>query len=501
MTLVDNLTLGFSEALSLQNLLYCFLGTLLGTAIGVLPGLGPLATISMLLPVTYALDPVAALIMIAGIYYGAQYGGSTTAILVNLPGETSSVVTTLDGYQMARKGRAGGALGIAALGSFVAGTVVTFMIAGFAPAVSELAFSFGPAEYVSLMCLGLIGSIVLARGSLIRALGAIMIGLLLGIVGIDLDTRLPRMTFGLFELSDGVEVVSLAMGLFAFAEVIKNVTRLHSRDLLAQPIGTPLPTREELRQSVGPVLRGTALGAVLGLLPGGGGVLSSYASYALEKKISRHPEEFGKGAVAGVAGPESANNAGAQASFIPMLTLGIPPNSVMALMLGAMAMHNIIPGPQVMTSNPDLFWGLIASMWIGNGMLLILNLPLIWVWIRLLRVNYNVLFPSILVFCCIGLYSVNGGSFDIGLAVICALVGYVLLKLEVEPAPLMLAFIVGPMLEANLKRALLLSRGDPLVLIERPISATLLAIAAVLLLLVVLPIVRKRREEVFEDDD
>lgn len=500
-TLLSNLALGFSAAASAQNLLYCFIGVTLGTLIGVLPGIGPLATIAMLLPATYKMtDPTSALIMLAGIYYGAQYGGSTTAILVNLPGESSSVVTTLDGYQMARRGRAGPALAVAAVASFFAGTIATFLIAAFAPPLAEVAFKFGPAEYFSLMVLGLIAAVVLAHGSIIKALAMVVLGLLLGMIGTDVNSGVARFSFDLPELSDGIEFVAVAMGMFGFAEIILNLEQRENREVFTSKVGSLMPSASEFKQSVFPMIRGTALGSFLGILPGGGAVLSSFSAYALEKKISKTPERFGKGAIEGVAGPEAANNAGAQTSFIPMLTLGIPTTPVMALMVAAMMIHNIQPGPQVMTSNPTLFWGLIASMWVGNLMLVILNLPLIGLWIKLLSVPYRVLFPAILLFCAIGAYSINNNVFDVFMTIPFAILGYLFKKFDCEPAPLLLGFVLGKLMEEYLRRALTISRGDPTVFFTRPLSATLLAIAAVLLVLVLLPAISKKREEAFQED-
>ncbi len=499
MELLADLQLGFGVALTLQNILYCFVGVLLGTLIGVLPGIGPVATIAMLLPATYTLPPVSALIMLAGIYYGAQYGGSTTAILVNIPGESSSVVTCLDGYAMARQGRAGPALAIAALGSFFAGTVSTLMLAMFAPPLAEIAFQFGPAEYFSLMVLGLIAAIVLARGSLIKAIAMIILGLLLGLVGADTNTGLFRFTFGLPQLADGIGFVVVAMGLFGFSEIIANLERRANREVVMADIKSLMPTREDFAASWKAVLRGTGIGALLGILPGGGAVLGSFAAYTLEKKIAKDPSRFGKGAIEGVAAPESANNAGAQTSFIPLLTLGIPSNAVMALMVGAMTIHGITPGPQVMTQRPELFWGMIASMWIGNFLLVILNLPLIGIWVRLLSVPYRLLYPAILLFCCIGVYSLNNSAIDVGLALFFGLLGYMFIKLDCEPAPLLLGFVLGPMMEDNLRRAMLLSRGNPAVFVTRPLSLALLLIALALLIVVVLPVVRKKREEAFQE--
>ncbi|MFG1178999.1 tripartite tricarboxylate transporter permease [Xanthobacter versatilis] len=497
MELLDNLALGFSVALSLQNVLYCFVGVLLGTLIGVLPGLGPIATIAMLLPITFGLPPVSALIMLSGIYYGAQYGGSTTAILINLPGESSSVVTAIDGHQMAKKGRAGAALATAALGSFFAGTVATFLLAVFAPPLAELALQFGPAEYFSLMVLGLIASVTLASGSVVKAIAMIVLGLLLGLSGQDIYTGAPRFTFDLPELSDGFDFVALAMGMFGISEIIRNLEDEHQRSLVAAKVKSLMLTKDEFKRIIGPVLRGTALGSFLGILPGGGAMLSSFASYSIEKKISKTPREFGRGAIEGVAGPESANNAGAQTSFIPMLTLGIPSNPVMALMIGALIIQGITPGPNVVTEKPDLFWGVIASMWIGNFMLVLLNLPLIGLWVRLLTVPYHVMFPAIIAFCCIGVYSVNNNTFDVYSMALFGVLGYALVKLDCEPAPLLLGFVIGPMLEEYLRRAMLISRGDPMVFVTRPISAILLAAAA--LVVVLLPSVRKTREEAFKE--
>jgi TctA family transporter len=472
---------------------------LLGTLIGVLPGIGPVPTIAMLLPITYALPPVSALIMLAGIYYGAQYGGSTTAILVNLPGESSSVVTCIDGYQMARKGRAGTALAIAALGSFIAGTFATMVVAAFAPPLAEVALKFGPAEYFSLMVLGLIAAVVLASGSLVKAIGMIVLGLLLGIVGTDVNSGLQRYSFGIPELSDGIGFVAIAMGVFGFAEIIVNLEHREAREVFTNKVSGLWIKWKDFKEAFPAIARGTLLGSGLGILPGGGALLSAFASYTLEKKIAKDPSQFGKGAIQGVAGPESANNAGAQTSFIPLLTLGIPPNAVMALMVGAMTIHSIQPGPQVMTANPQLFWGLIASMWIGNLMLVVLNLPLIGIWVKLLQVPYRLLYPAILLFCCIGVYSLQNNVWDVLMTALFGLIGWLFVKLECEPAPLLLGFILGPLMEENLRRALLLSRGDPTVFVTRPLSATLLAVAAVLLLIVLAPNVRRKREEAFHE--
>jgi putative tricarboxylic transport membrane protein len=500
MELLSNLALGFSVALTWHNILYCLVGCLLGTLIGVLPGIGPIATISMLLPATFVLPPVSALIMLAGIYYGAQYGGSTTAILVNLPGEVSSVVTCLDGYQMARQGKAGKALGIAALGSFFAGSVATMLIAGFAPPLAELALKFGPADYFSLMILGLIAAVVLAHGSVIKAIGMIVLGLLIGLIGTDVNSGVARYSFGLPELIDGLGIGTIAMGMFGFSEIIRNLeTGEGEREVFTKSISGLLPNWSDIKQAAMPTVRGTILGSALGILPGGGPVLGSFSAYTLEKKLAKDPSRFGKGAIEGVAAPESANNAAAQTSFIPLLTLGIPSNPTMALMIGAMIIHGIQPGPQIMTAKPDLFWGMIASMWVGNFMLVVLNLPLIGMWVKLLTVKYDYLFPAILIFCCIGVYSISNAPMDVLLAALFGFIGYTFIKLEMEPAPLLLGFVLGPMMEENLRRALLLSRGEASVFFTRPISLTLLILSAILLLIVVSPAIAKKREEAFQE--
>src|SRR5689334_7624655 len=501
MELLQNLALGFGVALHWNNVLYCRVGCLLGTLIGVLPGIGPIATISMLLPATFVLPPVSALIMLAGIYYGAQYGGSTTAILVNLPGEVSSVVTCLDGYQMARQGKAGKALGIAALGSFFAGSVATLLIAGFAPPLAELALKFGPADYFSLMILGLIAAVVLAHGSVIKAIGMIVLGLLIGLIGTDVNSGVARYSFGLPELIDGIGIGTVAMGMFGFSEIIRNLeTGEGEREVFTKSIHGLLPNWQDIKQAAMPAIRGTVLGSALGVLPGGGPVLGAFSAYTLEKKLAKDPSRFGKGAIEGVAAPESANNAAAQTSFIPLLTLGSPSNPTMALMIGAMIIHGIQPGPQIMTAKPDLFWGMIASMWVGNLMLVILNLPLIGMWVKLLTLPYRYLYPALLLFCCIGVYSISNATMDVYLAALFGFFGYAFIKLECEPAPLLLGFVLGPMMEENLRRALLLSRGDPTVFFTRPISLTLLIITAILIVIVVSPAVSKKREEAFQEE-
>jgi len=498
--LASNLALGFGVALTLQNLFWCFMGAVVGTAVGVLPGLGPVATMALLLPVTYYLPPEGALIMLAGIYYGSQYGGSTTAILVNLPGESASVVTCLDGYQMARQGRAGPALAIAAIGSFFAGSVATLLIAVAAPPLTALAQSFGPADYCSLMVFGLVTAVVMAQGSVIKAVGMIFFGLLLGIVGTDVNTGNLRYDFGIGILFDGINFVPIAMGVFGINEIMANLTNKERRDVVNAKIAGLMPTWQDLKDSSGAIVRGTALGSLLGILPGGGALLSSFASYSLEKKLSKTPEKFGTGMIQGVAGPESANNAGAQTSFIPMLTLGIPSNAVMAMMVGGMMIHGIIPGPQVMTDKPGLFWGMIASMWVGNAMLIIFNLPMVGVWVKMLTVPYRLLSVAILFFCCIGVYSVNNSAEEVLLITGFGLLGYFLIKMGCEPAPMLLGFILGPMMETYLRRAMLLSRGDPWVFVQRPLSLGFLIAAAILLVIIVLPNVRKVREQAFVEE-
>ncbi len=497
--LFDNLALGFGVALGLKNLALCLLGCLIGTLIGVLPGVGPVATISMLLPVTFGIDPIGALIMLAGIYYGAQYGGSTTAILVNIPGEATSVVTALDGHQMARRGRAGVALSVAALGSFFAGTVATLIIAALAQPMARLALLFKPADYFALMVLGLMLAVVLARGSLPKAIGMILAGILLSTVGRDLETGDERLTFGWSELDDGIDFAVIAMGVFGFAEILRNLAQPEARDVVRGRIGSLLPSAAELRQSLRPVLRATGIGSFLGLLPGNGAVLAPFASYTIEKKLAADPSRFGQGAIEGVAGPEAANNAGAQTSFIPLLTLGIPPNAVMALMVGAMTIHNLVPGPEIMTKRPHLFWGMIASMWIGNLALLVINLPLIGLWVRLLKVPYRLLFPAIVLFCCIGIYSVNNNPVDVYLTAAFGLVGYLLIRFDLEPAPMLLGFVLGRLLEEKLRQAMAISQGDPWTFLHHRIAAAMLAVAVIALVIAMLPAIRRRRDQAFAE--
>ncbi len=497
MELLDNLSLGFSVALTFQNVALVFVGCLVGTLIGVLPGVGPIATIAMLLPITYGLEPASALIMLAGIYYGAQYGGSTSAILVNIPGEATAVVTTLDGHQMARNGRAGAALGIAAIASFIAGTVTTVFVAAIGAPLTKLGQLFGAAEYFSLMLVGLVFAVVLARGSILKAVMMIVVGLLLSTVGTDVNTGQERLTFGIGALVDRIDFAVLAMGLFGIAELLRSLENPEARDVVKASIGSVLPTWAEIKTSLNPIFRGIGLGTVLGALPGNGAVLAPFASYAMEKKLAKDPSRFGKGAIEGVAGPESANNAGAQAAFIPLLTLGIPPNAVMALMVGAMTIHGIVPGPQVMTRNPDLFWGMIASMWIGNLALLIINLPLVGLWVKLLQVPYRLMFPAILAFCCIGVYSINNQAADILVTAFFGVMGYGLIKLGFELAPLLLGFVLGGLIEDTFRRAMDLSHGSMMTFVERPVSLGLLLVGVAVLAVAALPAIAGKREKVF----
>ena len=496
MDLFDNLIFGFGVALSLQNLLYCLIGVTVGTLIGVLPGIGPLSTIAILMPITYGVSPVGALIMLAGIYYGAQYGGSTTAILVNLPGETSAVVTCIDGYQMARQGRAGPALAIAAVGSFFAGTVGTLLIALFGPPLAEIALKFGSPEYFSLMLMGLVAAAVLAQGDMVKSLAMVVMGLLLGLVGSDVNTGVQRFSFGFAELSDGIGFVVVAVGVFAIGEIIANLGDKAERHVLAATVADLFPSKEDLKRCIGPILRGTGIGAFFGVLPGTGPAIASFASYMLEKKLAADPSRFGHGAIEGVAAPESANNADAQCKFIPMLTLGLPASGVMALMLGALTIQGIQPGPEVMTQRPELFWGLIASMWMGNLMLVVLNLPMIALWVKLLQVPYRLLFPAIMAFSAIGIYSVNNSSFEIYLTALFGIFGFICMKLGFSPAPLLLGYVLGPMMEENLRRSMLMSGGDATVFVTRPISLAFISATVLILVIMVLPAVRQRRLEI-----
>ncbi len=493
-----NLATGFAAAGSWQNMGFALIGCMLGTLIGVLPGIGPIPTIAMLLPLTFGLDPLSSLIMLAGIYYGAQYGGSTTSILVNMPGEASSVVTCIDGYQMARQGRAGAALAVAALGSFFAGCVGTVFIAAFGPPLSDFAQQFNSPDYFSLMTLGLLMAVVMAQGSIVNAIGMVLVGLLFGLVGTDVNSGVARYTFGVSELWDGVDFLPMVIGMFGIVEIIRN---LEEDELDRTSIKTRFrdlwPSLADFKEAWKPVIRGTALGSILGILPGGGAVLASFASYTMEKKIADDPSRFGRGAIEGVAGPESANNAAAQTSFIPLLTLGLPSNPIMALMMGAMVIQGMQPGSAVMTSRPDLFWGMVASMWIGNLMLVIINLPMVGLWVKLLSVPYRMLYPAILLFCVIGVYGLNSNWVMMAMTTVFAIFGYVLVRVGCEPAPMILGFLLGPLMEENLRRSLVLSRGDPMIFIQRPISATLLVLCVLLIVVTVLPSIRKSREVAF----
>ncbi len=497
MDLFQNLALGFSVALTLKNLLYCFAGTLLGTFIGVLPGLGPAATLALLLPLTYALPTTSSFIMLAGIYYGAQYGGSTTAILLKIPGETSSVVTAIDGHEMAKQGRAGTALATAAFASFFAGCATVFLIVFFSPPLAAMALKFASPEYFSIMVMGLIAAVTLASGSVVKALAMVVLGLSLGLSGQDLFHGEYRLTFGLSGLADGFDFVAVTMGMFGVAEVIRTLEDKSQRSIVATNLTGRWLTWDDVKRITTPILRGTGLGALLGTLPGGGAAVASFASYSLEKAVARDSSRFGKGAIEAVAGPESANNAAAQTSFIPMLTLGIPANPVMALMIGVLIIQGITPGPNVIVNQPNLFWGLVASMWIGNLMLLVLNLPLIGLWTRMLSVPYHLLYPGIIIFACIGSFNVGSSAFDVLILAVFGVLGYVFIKLDCEPAPFLLGFVLGPMLEDHFRRAMLVSRGDPMIFLTHPISATLLGLSALALISVLLPSVRRLRSVAF----
>jgi TctA family transporter len=499
MSLIDNLALGFSTALSLQNLLFCFLGVIIGTLVGVLPGISPLNTTAILLPFTFGLPPASAMIMLAGIFYGAQYGGSTTAILMNVPGETSAVMTCQDGYQMARQGRAGPALAIAAVGSFFAGTVATIVIALLSAPLAALAMKFTAPEYFSLLVMGLIAAVVLAHGSPFKAIAMMLMGVLTGLVGIDVNSGVPRLTFGIPDIADGMDFVPVVVGLFGIGEVIANLGTSQDHSILSGKIKNLMPTWPDLKAAFPAILRGTCVGTLLGILPGGGAALPPFAAYALEKKVSRHPERFGTGVIEGVASPESANNAGAQTSFIPLLTMGIPTNPLMALMIGALMIQGIQPGPSVIREQPALYWGVVCSMWIGNLMLVVINLPLVGMWVSLLRIPYRLLFPAIILFCCIGAYASSNSVFNVWLMLGWGALGYFFNKVGVQPAPMVLGFVLGTMLEENFRRAMLLSGGDPMVFVQRPISATLLAVAAILLAILIFPAIRRKREEVLQE--
>ena len=497
--LAQNLLLGFSVVLSVENLLLCLVGCLVGTLIGVLPGIGPLATIAILMPLTYNAEPAGALIMLAGIYYGSQYGGSTTAILVNMPGESSSVVTALDGHAMARQGRAGKALGIAAIGSFIAGTFATLVLAAIAIPLSRLALSLTAGNYFALMVLGLTLAIVVGGGALSKSFCTLLLGIAMALVGADQITGEPRLTYGTGVLYDGFGIAVVAMGLFGIAEILRNLETPEQRPFAGDVVGKLLPSREDMQQSAGAIARGSLLGALVGIVPGNGATLSSFASYALEKKVSRHPETFGKGAIQGVAGPESANNAAAQTTFVPLLTLGLPSTATMALIGGAMMMHGVVPGPQLIEMRPDLFWGVVTSMWLGNLMLVVINLPLIGIWVKLLKVPYHLLFPAIVLMCCIGIYSVNARASDVLMVAGFGVFGYFLVKLKFEPAPLLLGLVLGGMLEDSLHRGLILSRGSIWGFAGHPLTLSLLLAAVIIVGSALSPAISRRRQVLVEE--
>ena len=493
MDVFQNIILGLQVSLSPMNLFLCFIGVLTGTLVGVLPGLGPAAAITLLLPATFHLGPVSAIIMLSGIYYGAMYGGSTTSILVNTPGEAASVVTCLDGYQMARQGRAGAALGMAAFGSWIAGTFGVLGLMLIAPPLAEAALAFGPPEYFALMILGLTLLTFLASGSMWNALLMAAFGIFLGTIGLDAMMGDERFTFGIEELTNGVGLIPVVMGLFGIAEVLLNVEDIVERKIFDTKFKNLFPTRKDWAESFWPLIRGTLLGFFLGILPGGGAAIASFASYAVEKRISKHPERFGHGAIAGVAAPEAANNSATAGAFIPLLTLGIPSNAVMAILLGALMVHGIPPGPTLISKHPDLFWGGVMSMYLGNVMLLVLNLPLIGLWVKILKVPYPILFPLILLFCIIGCYTLNNSIVEVFIMIAFGVIGYLFKKFQYEAAPLVLALVLGPIMETSLRRSLLMSFGDPMIFLERPLSAAMLGISLALLLLPLVPWIRKKK--------
>ncbi len=495
MDILHSLFYGFSVGLQPSNILCCFLGVLMGTLVGVLPGIGPVGAMSILLPVTFRMDPTGAIIMLAGIFYGAQYGGSTTSILVNIPGEATSIVTCLDGYQMAKQGRAGPALGIAAFGSFIAGTLGLVGLMIFATPLANFGLKFGPPEYFGVILLGLTLVSYLSRGSTIKALMMAAFGIILSCIGLDPINASPRMIFNLLQLWDGVNLVPIAMGIFGIGEILINVEENITTEILKTKLKNLFPSLLDWMQSIWPILRGTVLGFFLGILPGGGALISSFASYAVEKRLSKTPERFGKGAIEGVAGPESANNAGASGCFIPLLTLGIPTNIVMALLFGAFLIHGMRPGPLLLTEHPEIFWGVISSMYIGNVMLLILNLPLIPLWVKVLKIPYRILFPLILLFCLVGAYSLKNDIFDLFLMIIFGIVGYLFRKFDYEGAPLLLAFVLGPLFEINLRQSLLLSKGSFLIFFTRPISGVFITVALILLILSFIPSILRVRSK------
>jgi len=492
---IDSILYGFQVTFQPINFLFCGIGVLVGTLVGVLPGIGPAGAMALLLPATFKFSPTSTLILLAGIYYGVQYGGSTTSILVNIPGEASSVITCLDGYQMARKGRAGPALGIAAWGSFIAGTIANLGLMLVAIPLAHAALRLGPAEYFSLMCMGLIIVTYLAQGSVLKAIMMALVGIILGSVGLDLITGLPRFTFGINELTDGIGIVPLVMGLFGVSEIFENLEGDLKREVFKARLGNLWPSLKDWIESKWAIVRGSIIGFLLGILPGGGAVIATFVAYAVEKKVSKHPEKFGTGVIEGVAAPESANNAAAGASLIPLLSLGIPPNPIMAIFFSALLIHGIQPGPLLIKEHPDLFWGLVSSLYLGNGLLLVLNLPLIGVWVKVLEIPYKILFPLILLFCVIGAYSLNNVSFDLYVMILFGVVGWIMRKFGYEGAPLILAYVLGPMMENALRQSLLISQGSFLIFVSHPISAVALGFAFLLLLTTILPYFKKRREQ------
>ena len=499
MDVLNNLMGGFAVALSPNHLLYSFIGVFMGNLIGVLPGIGPLAAISMLLPVTYSLEPTGALMMLAGIYYGAQYGGATTSILLNLPGVASHAVTCLDGHPMAKKGKGGAALFMAMFASFIGATIGILLMMFFSPLLVDMAFKFGPAEYFAMMMLGLLAASTLAKGSPLKGIAMVMVGLVAGVIGTDVNSGVARFAFDVPELTDGIALVALAMGLFGISDILANANRIGASDTVKESKITMRSLRlekGEMKRSWIPIFRGTGIGAFFGILPGTGSTIASFISYAVEKKVSKTPERFGHGAIEGIAGPEASNNAAAQTAFIPTMSLGIPGDAVMALMLGALMIHNIQPGPQMITEHPTIFWGLIASFWIGNLLLLILNIPLIGMWVKLLTVPYRMIYPAVLFFICVGVYSTNNNMFDVGSVLVIGIFGYITMRLGFEPAPLLLGFVLGPMVEENFRRALLLSRGDMSVFVSRPISGTFIALCAALLIAVAYARLRRKPQSV-----
>jgi len=498
MDFLESIAIGFQASFQPINLLYCFVGVLIGTLVGVLPGLGPGGGMAILLPVTFYVPPLSTIIMLAGVYYGAQYGGSTTSILLNIPGEPASIVTCLDGYQMARQGRAGPALGISAFGSFIAGTLGTLGIMVLAGPLVRFALRFGPPEYFSLMILGLIILSFLSSKSLMKSIAMSALGLILSYVGMDSIAGEPRFTFDIDELFTGLPIIPMVMGLFGIAEVMENLEHSVKGSIFKTHLKGLLPTMRDWADSIGAILRGSAIGFFLGILPGGGAMLASFVSYATEKRLSRHPERFGKGAIEGVAGPESANNSGSSGALIPLLTLGIPSNIATGVLFAGFLIHNITPGPLLLKEHPDMFWGIITSMYTGNVILLILNLPLIGFWVRMLQIPFNKLFPMIILFCLIGVFSLNYAVFDILLMILFGVVGYIMRKCRYESPPLVLAFILGPRLEQSLRQSLLLSRGDPAIFFSRPISAACLIIAVVLLITSCTKYLGKKRVEMLK---